>query len=246
MRTKPHFDCFVNKNRIRITREGNVFNLTKNKEIEVIERNEMPCVQIGRQFFDYFELVFQGYAPNQIEGLARNLFLAISNKEKKSPNPSSQKKEILEFCEANNRRPKRNSTDIVERKMAYSLDNYCSPQNPLFDDSFKRTLMSQGFVTERFKSPHDPELHKQRILDFMVANKRPPSANIEEEKELCYKYNYYAGLTHKQVAIDEDFLNKIKEIDKCHGTGISVKFRKSINGQVVEIKEEDLKKECVE
>jgi hypothetical protein len=138
------------------------------------------------------------------------------------------KNRILDFFLTENRWPDRKSTKKREQALGQRFENYVSKQAASYDPQFRRIVMLTGRKSNH-KRKHDVQGFKKEILAFIKEHGRVPSTSYqyqtnEGEARLRHKLDYYT-----QTKKDMTLLGKIYETDKCHLSGIPVKYRKLIN-----------------
>lgn len=140
------------------------------------------------------------------------------------------KQKIVAFYKKYNCWPQRTSEDRVERSLATKFENFVSPTAPAFDEELRRIALSSGRKTNG-KRKHNVQGFKKEILSFVEEHGRVPTTasgeKIPGEGNLRHKLDYYT----KQMN-DTSFLGLIYKGDKCHKSGIPMKFRKVINQNI--------------
>lgn len=140
------------------------------------------------------------------------------------------KNRVLDFFLKHNRWPERKSEKVTERTLGYRFENYMSKAAPAFDEEFRTLVMLTGRVSNN-KRNHDVAGFKKEILEFIEKHGRAPNryrfAKIEGEGNLKAKLDYY---TLKKN--DMSFLGEVYALDKCHRSGIPMKFRRILNEQL--------------
>lgn len=140
----------------------------------------------------------------------------------------AKKNKILDFYLSKNRWPKRNGSTAKERTLAMAFENYLSKESGTYDANFRRIVMSTGRKSNN-KRKHDIAGFKQEIIAFMKEHGRVPSTSykyqtFEGEARLRHKLDFYTIEKN-----DMTFLGIVYEHDKCHKSGIPVKYRALIN-----------------
>jgi hypothetical protein len=134
---------------------------------------------------------------------------------------------VLDFFQKHGRWPSRLSKNVTERKLGQSFENFCSKETPSYDPQLRRIAMATGRTTNN-KRKHNVAGFKQQILDFIKEHGRAPTTHqgetIEGEGNLRHKLDYYT----KQCN-DMTLLGQVYAGDKCHKSGIPMKFRALIN-----------------
>jgi septum formation topological specificity factor MinE len=144
---------------------------------------------------------------------------------------NKSKNRILDFFLANNRWPSRISENKRERVLGYRFENFVSKEAASHDPNFRRLAMATG-RTSNHKRKHDVAQFKKDIVEFLQQYGRVPSTSyeyqtVEGEARLRHKLDYY---TKKRN--DMTLLGTVYKYDKCHLSGIPVKYRKILNEQL--------------
>lgn len=141
-----------------------------------------------------------------------------------------KKNKILNFFLATGRWPKRTADSKRERLLGTCFENFIAKESPSYDSNLRRIARSTGRGTNN-KRKHDVAGFKQQIIEFMKEYGRVPTTHagetIEGEGTLRSKLDYYT----KQMN-DMTLLGTIYKYDKCHLSGIPVKYRRILNEQL--------------
>jgi hypothetical protein len=138
------------------------------------------------------------------------------------------KNSILTFYLTNGRWPNRKAEGKRERDLGQRFENFIAKESGSYDPQLRRIVMALGRKSNH-KRKHDVQGFKKEILAFIKEHGRVPSTSYqyqtnEGEARLRHKLDYYT-----QKKKDMTLLGKIYETDKCHLSGIPVKYRKLIN-----------------
>lgn len=141
------------------------------------------------------------------------------------------RQQIVAFYKSNGRWPKRTAASKYERKLGTRFENLISKECSQYDKDLRRIVMATGRKSN-YKRKHAVKEGKQEIIDFINKYGRAPTnkscnETVEGEHLLRCKLDYYT-----QVKNDMTLLGKVYEIDKCHLSGIPMKFRAIINEQL--------------
>jgi hypothetical protein len=138
------------------------------------------------------------------------------------------KNKILDFYIKNNRWPNRRSKNQFERRLGSRFENFVAKENPCYDPSFRRIVILTGRKPTN-KRTHDYKVLKKEILDFIKTNGRAPRFYTHDrgsgEARLRGNLNRYT-----QEYGDTSLLGEVYTLDRCHRSGIPMKFRPLING----------------
>lgn len=137
-----------------------------------------------------------------------------------------KKKEILEWCEKNKTTPKRDSENPYEVTLASRMHNYISPSADSYDPKFRRAMKKFGVISRK-KRKHNREKRKKEVISFIEKHGRVPSSMVKAEKRIHATYAGLISPAHNEY--DPEFKKELKEYDKCLGSHIPLKFRRSIN-----------------
>lgn len=151
----------------------------------------------------------------------------------------NKKMRILAFFERKGRWPRRTDTRVIfttatERTLAMSFENYMSKEAKAYDADFRALAMSISGRKTNNKRKHNVKEFKNEILQFLATHGRVPSTSyeyqtVEGEAKLRHKLDYYTN-----DCGDMTLLGEIYSVDKCHKSGIPVKYRRLIN-QAIEV-----------
>jgi hypothetical protein len=138
------------------------------------------------------------------------------------------KNRCLDFYIKNNRWPSRLSVLKKERLLAQRFENYVSKQSKSHDPEFRKIVMRTGRISNN-KRKHNVTEFKKEIMSFLREHGRVPGSSrqyetIEGEARLRQKLDYYTKEKN-----DTTLLGKIYDTDKCHLSGIPLKYRRIIN-----------------
>lgn len=141
------------------------------------------------------------------------------------------KNKAMDFFLKNNKWPSRLSNNKNERKLAQKFENFISKRSASYDPQFRNIVVSTGRVSNN-KRGHDVVGFKKEIIEFLKTYGRVPSPSreyqvIEGEACLRNKLEYYTKEKN-----DMTLLGIIYDNDKCHRTGIPMKYRKILNEQL--------------
>lgn len=143
------------------------------------------------------------------------------------------KRRILRFYEKNKRWPNRTSTCEIESLLGSRFENFVSPTAPAYDYRLRRIALVSGRKASG-KRKHNIQEFKKEIISFVEIYGRVPARyknqKIEGEGRLRAKLEYYT----KECG-DMTFLSKIYSADKCHRSGIPLKYRPLINRNLDEL-----------
>jgi hypothetical protein len=143
-------------------------------------------------------------------------------------NGNRTKNRILDFYEKHGRWPHRKSEKIIERKLGQRFENFVAKATLTYDPQFRRIVMALGRKSNN-KRAHDVKGYKQEILNFIKEHGRVPSTSYEYqptagEARLRHKLDYYT-----QECNDMTLLGAVYAVDKCHKSGVPMKYRQKIN-----------------
>lgn len=142
-------------------------------------------------------------------------------------NGNETKNKILDFYLKNHRWPSRRSSSKLEKALGTRFENFISKKSRSYDAAFRRLARATGRNTNNKRS-HDVKGYKKAILEFIKNNGRVPTTYsgemIEGEAKLRGKLDYYTLRSN-----DMTFLGQVYDRDKCHRSGIPVKYRAIIN-----------------
>jgi hypothetical protein len=155
---------------------------------------------------------------------------------KKSRHPGNFRKgirtrqRIIDFFIKNGEWPSVRSTYMMDKKLGNALENYVCPKSVSYDPVLRRIVMATGRKTNNKRS-HNPAMFKEQILEFIKltghAPRRYSDQKLPGEGNLKAKLDYYT-LTNN----DMYFLGKVYGLDKCHRSGIPMKFRPLLNREL--------------
>lgn len=138
---------------------------------------------------------------------------------------------ILDFYLKNGRWPKRKGEKAREIALGTRLENFIAKESGSYDSNLRRIVMATGRKSNH-KRKHDIAGNKKEIIEFMKKYGRAPSTSydyqtVDGEANLRRHLDYYTNAKN-----DMTFLGEVYELDKCHKSGIPVKYRKIINEQL--------------
>lgn len=137
------------------------------------------------------------------------------------------KERILLFFEKNGKWPSRLSKSNREKKLGYRFENYTSKVSLSYDAELREIVMITGRKSNN-KRKHNISEFKKEIVSFIETYGRVPTVycgeTIPGEGKLRAKLDYYT-----KVNRDTSLLGKVYSMDKCHMSGIPMKFRRIIN-----------------
>lgn len=140
------------------------------------------------------------------------------------------KNKCLDFFLKNNRWPTRLSDSKVERQLAQSFENYIAKTAGSYDRDFRRIAMATGRKSN-YKRRHNVAGFKEEIITFMKKHGRVPTSRSGEvipgEGTLRNKLDYYT-----KQGNDMTLLGLVYKEDKCHRSGIPMRFRPLLNEQL--------------
>lgn len=132
------------------------------------------------------------------------------------------KTSILKFAQAYDKLPSRNSNNRKEVLLAQKMENYLSPKNLCYDESFRELVYEMFPRKVNSKRSHDKESRIKELKEFIFKFKRLPrtsnSVTIKpSRKELLVRsvLDNYASQTSEHF--DENVRNFILSIDPEYG-----------------------------
>lgn len=141
------------------------------------------------------------------------------------------KEKVINFFNKNGEWPSRLSPYKKDKKLATSFENFVCKSSPSYDPILRRIALATGRKNV-FKSKHSVILSKQEIIEFIKTHGRAPTTHkaqeiIPGEANLRRKLDYYTINRN-----DMTLIGQVYATDKCHRSGIPMRFRPLINSHL--------------
>lgn len=179
-------------------------------------------VKLIKEYRELLKIRVKNYVCGKGAGKGRGLW--VKNKIRKG---NKSKLQILDFFEKNGRWPSRLSLHKREVKLAQRFENFVSLKGPSTDPEFRKIALASGRKSNH-KRDHNVQEFKKEIIAFILENGRVPTSKsgekIQGESNLRHKLDYYTD-----HAKDMTFLGEVYSLDRCHKSGVPMKFRPIIN-----------------
>jgi hypothetical protein len=213
----------------KISNNGEIYSFNTKKLLKMDNNGRYKQTTIDKRHIRIDRFIFKFFNKSELttDFLTYIELCKNSSTQRRPRDRELHKKQLIEWINKHNRMPSKNSIDIEEKACGRDMDNYCCKFHKYYDQELHNLLITKYGRRTWQKAHHNPEKVMQEVIDFIKEHKRAPSAQIPEERRIWRSMWNYAG---KHVPLkNEVFIKKLHELDKCFGTYIACKYRRSIN-----------------